>query len=43
VDEADAPTTGTQKLRSDALRTLALERMTAAQVEIAGHTYGSDS
>ncbi|MBW1883934.1 MAG: acyl--CoA ligase [Deltaproteobacteria bacterium] len=39
VDEADAPTTGTQKLRADALRTLALERMTTARTEIAGHIY----
>jgi fatty-acyl-CoA synthase len=42
VDEADAPTTGTQKIRSDALRPLALERMNAARIEIAGHTYGTD-
>jgi acyl-CoA synthetase (AMP-forming)/AMP-acid ligase II len=41
VAEADAPTTGTQKLRADALRTLALERMGAARIEIAGHIYGS--
>jgi acyl-CoA synthetase (AMP-forming)/AMP-acid ligase II len=42
VAEADAPTTGTQKLRSDALRTIALERMNAAHTEIAGHTYTND-
>ena len=41
VAEADAPTTGTQKLRADALRTLALERMMADRTEIAGHVYGS--
>jgi fatty-acyl-CoA synthase len=41
VDEADAPTTGSQKLRADALRTLALERVSADRVEIAGHVYGS--
>ena len=39
VDEADAPTTGTQKLRSDALRTLAEGRLSAGRVEIAGHVY----
>ena len=43
VDEADAPTTGTQKIRADALRTLALERMAAARIEIAGHTYGGET
>lgn len=40
VAEAEAPTTGTQKLRSDALRKIALERMAAAHTEIAQHTYG---
>ncbi len=39
VDEADAPTTGTQKLRGDAMRALALERLAAAETEIAGHVY----
>jgi len=41
VAEADAPTTGTQKIRADALRKLALERMAAAGTEIAGHIFGS--
>jgi len=41
VAEADAPTTGTQKLRADALCKIALERMAAAGVEIAGHRFGS--
>lgn len=41
IDEIDAPTTGTQKVRSDSLRALALERLTAAGTEIAGHTFGS--
>jgi acyl-CoA synthetase (AMP-forming)/AMP-acid ligase II len=40
VEEAEAPTTGTQKLRADALRTLALDRMAAGRVEVAGHVYG---
>jgi len=42
VDEADAPTTGTQKLRSDALRTLAEARLSAGRVEIAGHVYAAE-
>jgi acyl-CoA synthetase (AMP-forming)/AMP-acid ligase II len=41
VGEADAPTTGTQKIRADALCKLALERMAAAGTEIAGHVFGS--
>jgi acyl-CoA synthetase (AMP-forming)/AMP-acid ligase II len=41
VDEADAPVTGTQKLRTDALRALALERLAAMRTKIAGHLYGS--
>jgi acyl-CoA synthetase (AMP-forming)/AMP-acid ligase II len=41
VAEADAPTTGSQKLRADALRTIALDRMKQERVEIAGHVYGS--
>jgi acyl-CoA synthetase (AMP-forming)/AMP-acid ligase II len=41
VDEADAPITGSQKLRSDALRTLAEERLAAARIEIAGHVFGA--
>jgi len=40
IDSEDAPTTGTQKLRADALRTLAIERMTAERTEIADHIYG---
>lgn len=39
VTEAEAPTTGTQKLRADALRTIALDRMTAERTEIAGHVF----
>jgi acyl-CoA synthetase (AMP-forming)/AMP-acid ligase II len=40
VSESEAPTTGTQKLRADALRELAQERLIAGRVEIAGHVYG---
>ena len=42
VDEADAPTTGTQKLQTEALRTLVLDRLAAARTEIAGFVFGSD-
>ncbi|MBJ19145.1 MAG: AMP-binding protein [bacterium] len=42
IEEADAPTTGTQKLRTDAMRGLALERLAAAGTEIAGHRFGHE-
>lgn len=42
VGEADAPVTGTQKLRTDALRALAIERLAATRTEIAGHIFGAD-
>jgi len=42
VDEADAPVTGSQKLRTDALRALAIERLAATRTEIAGHIFGAD-
>ncbi|MCR9095110.1 MAG: AMP-binding protein [bacterium] len=40
VSESDAPTTGTAKIRSDALRELAQARLSREGVEIAGHVYG---
>ncbi|MEZ4216639.1 MAG: class I adenylate-forming enzyme family protein [Myxococcota bacterium] len=39
--EAEAPRTGTQKLRADAFRELARARLEAERAEIAGHVYGA--
>ncbi len=41
LDAADVPRTGTQKLRADAVRDLARERLESGSVVIAGHVYGT--